>query len=260
MFEKEYEHMKKRLAKKIREFRIEKGLTQGDLARRMGVSQPFVSKIEKGESLPERKTLSRLAGALGLEEDCLIEQLTISEDSPDQIDKAEAILDKLRNIEDMVKSKYSEAEIVPLSALSVDEKEQLKEIEFPVGAGECFTTDNIVDEHPFPRSLTYGATHMLRVRGQSMEPYVMDTDILLIVPQSTIEHDGQLSVVNIGNHANSVKFVYVEGDLVGLGRSRSEAKWYSRDEIIIQGIVVGKISTLNVIREFEDRAKFKPSG
>ena len=87
----------------------------------------------------------------------------------------------------------------------------------------------------------------------------MDTDILLVVPQSTIEHDGQLAVVNVGNQVNSVKFVYVQGDLVGLGRSRGEARWYSRDEIKIQGIVVGRISTLNVIREFEDRAKYKPS-
>jgi SOS-response transcriptional repressor LexA len=96
---------------------------------------------------------------------------------------------------------------------------------------------------------------MLRVRGRSMEPYVLDGDMLLVVPQSTIEHDGQLAVVNVGNQANSVKFVYIREDLVGLGKNPEEAVWYHADDLKIQGIVVGRISTFNVIREFEDKAK-----
>lgn len=257
MFEKEDDLRKKKLAKKIREVRIERRLTQGDLADKMGVSQPFISKIEKGESLPEQKTLIRLAEALDVEEDYFDEQLKSVEESAVG-SKSDEILNRLKNIETMVKSKYSQGELLSLSALSSDEKEKVKEVDMPVGAGECFTEDTIVGEHVLPRSLTYGATHMLKVSGQSMEPYVMDQDLLLVVPQSTIEHDGQMAIVNVGSQVNSVKFVYVRNDLVGIGRSRNESKWYPRDEIHIQGIVVGKISPLNVITECETQAKYRP--
>lgn len=258
MFEKEVEQMKKKLARKIREVRMERHLTQGDLAVKMGVSQPFISKIEKGESLPEPKTLTRLAEALDVDEDYFTEQISkISEDSP-ATNKSDEILNRLKQIEAIVKSKYDPGSLLSLSVLSSDEKEKVKEVDMPVGAGECFTEDTIVGEHVLPRSLTYGASHMLKVSGQSMEPYVMDQDLLLVVPQTTIEHDGQMAIVNVGSQVNSVKFVYVRNDLVGIGRSRNEAKWYPRDEIHIQGIVVGRISPLNVITECETQAKYRP--
>ena len=258
MFEKEVEQMKKRLAKRIREVRIEKQMTQGDLADQMGVSQPFISKIEKGESLPERKTLVRLAKALDVAEDYFFDQLTTSSEVTVPTTKSDEILNRLRQIETLVKERHNGGNLMPISTLSSLEKESVKEVEMPVGAGECFTEDTIVGEHALPRTLTYGATHMLKVSGQSMEPYVMDQDLLLVVPQSRIEHDGQLAIINVSNHANSVKFVYVRGELVGIGRSRREAKWYPKDEIKIQGIVVGRISPLNVITEYETQAKYKP--
>ena len=258
MFEKEVDQMKKKLAKKIREVRMERRLTQGDLAEKMGVSQPFISKIEKGESLPEPKTLNRLAEALDVDEDYFVEQISTSSEETAGANKSDEILNRLKQIESIVKSKYDSGSLQPLSVFSSDEKEKVKEVEIPVGAGECFTEDTIVGEHVLPRSLTYGATHMLKVSGQSMEPYVMDQDLLLVVPQYTIEHDGQMAIINIGSQVNSVKFVYVRNDLVGIGRSRKEAKWYPRDEIHIQGIVVGKISPLNVITECETQAKYRP--
>ncbi|GIW04339.1 MAG: hypothetical protein KatS3mg059_0959 [Thermomicrobiales bacterium] len=47
--------------------RAARGLSQKDLARMLGVSQPTVARWESGEHVPEIKTLLRLADVLGLQ-------------------------------------------------------------------------------------------------------------------------------------------------------------------------------------------------
>ncbi len=251
MMEWEFEKIKKTIAREIRDARKRARLTQKELAERMGVTQPSISRIEKGESLPEKKTLVKIAKALDLPDDFFLEKLT-----PTPYNSSiKHIMDRLKEIEEKVNRKYSFNKPIPVSVYEDEEKVTVKEIEFPVGAGECFTNDNVIAHHRLPVGITYGATYMLRVRGKSMEPYIMDGEMILVIPQRYIERDGQLAVVNIANQVNAVKFVFVEGDKVGLGRSKKEAKWYPKDEIRIQGVVVNKISSYNVIREMEDRAR-----
>ena len=55
-----------KIAKKIRETRIEKNMTQGDLADLMGVSYQAVSNWERGNSMPDISKLEDLCGFLGL--------------------------------------------------------------------------------------------------------------------------------------------------------------------------------------------------
>ncbi|GEO46998.1 helix-turn-helix domain-containing protein [Companilactobacillus kimchii] len=47
--------------------RINQGLTQRDLAKRIGMKQPQLAKIERMESTPSLATLNRYAQGLGLE-------------------------------------------------------------------------------------------------------------------------------------------------------------------------------------------------
>lgn len=254
MLEKEMGRIRRGLAQKIKMERKKAGLTQKGLAMRMGVSQPFISKLESGDSLPEKKTLIKLARALDKEDDYFLATLTLKESG--DLDKRE-IMEKLARIEKMVTQKYVDNRPIPLDLFDREDKARVKEIEFPVGAGECFTNDNVVGEHLLPASLTHGAEYMIRVRGKSMEPFIMDGEIILVVPQNFIERDGQLAVVNISNQVNAVKFVFVKNGMIGLGRTREDASWYPRDEIRIQGIVVSKISSYNVIREMENKASGK---
>lgn len=62
----EFERAKVALAQKIAELREEKHLNQTELAKKLGVSQQFISQIETGqESNLTLNTLLRLAATLG---------------------------------------------------------------------------------------------------------------------------------------------------------------------------------------------------
>ena len=53
------------LASAIIAARTKAGLTQAELAERMGTKQPYVARLEAGTTNPSRKTLERIAEATG---------------------------------------------------------------------------------------------------------------------------------------------------------------------------------------------------
>jgi transcriptional regulator with XRE-family HTH domain len=55
------------LANRVLEYRIEHGLSQTQLARKLGLKQPAVARLEAGEHMPTIKTLLRIAEALDIE-------------------------------------------------------------------------------------------------------------------------------------------------------------------------------------------------
>lgn len=56
----------------VRDARVAAGLSMGELARRSGVSQPYISQVEHGKFSPSLTTLYRLAGALGVPTSSLV--------------------------------------------------------------------------------------------------------------------------------------------------------------------------------------------
>lgn len=57
----------RRIGAKIREARQRSGLTQRDLADRLGCQQPAVARLEAGGVSPNVRTLERIANALELD-------------------------------------------------------------------------------------------------------------------------------------------------------------------------------------------------
>jgi transcriptional regulator with XRE-family HTH domain len=53
------------LGTNLRRARIEKGITQEDLAARCRMHPTAISKLERGESMPRADTLQKLADVLG---------------------------------------------------------------------------------------------------------------------------------------------------------------------------------------------------
>jgi transcriptional regulator with XRE-family HTH domain len=54
------------VSEKLRTIRKKNGLTQAELARRVGVSRSYINKIENGEAKPSLTLLERIASILGV--------------------------------------------------------------------------------------------------------------------------------------------------------------------------------------------------
>jgi transcriptional regulator with XRE-family HTH domain len=55
------------VAKNVRKFRVERGLTQEELAHLAGVNRNYIGMIERQENSPTVETLEQIAGALKIE-------------------------------------------------------------------------------------------------------------------------------------------------------------------------------------------------
>jgi len=66
-YRKAYEALEEEftLASAVIEARSRAGLTQQELARKMGTTQPAVARLESGRARPSLRTLERLAAATG---------------------------------------------------------------------------------------------------------------------------------------------------------------------------------------------------
>jgi transcriptional regulator with XRE-family HTH domain len=64
--------LKMLLGQRIKEARAERGLTQGDLARKTGIHQKAIFKYENGQVLPNAENLKKLAEALEICTDYLL--------------------------------------------------------------------------------------------------------------------------------------------------------------------------------------------
>ena len=61
------ETLKSLVSHNIRQFRIDSGLSQTELAKKVGISLPYLIAIESGIKWPSSATLAALAYSLGLE-------------------------------------------------------------------------------------------------------------------------------------------------------------------------------------------------
>lgn len=59
-----YTHTNIMLVLKIKEIRIEKGLTQKELSKLSGVSESYIGDLERNEKIPSIITICKLANAL----------------------------------------------------------------------------------------------------------------------------------------------------------------------------------------------------
>ena len=57
--------MARQCAKKLSELRGQTGLTQKQLAARLGMTESMISRLERGDHVPSLKTLCRIAEAFG---------------------------------------------------------------------------------------------------------------------------------------------------------------------------------------------------
>ena len=62
----------KKLGQNLKRIRTEKGISQGDIVRTLGMPKSFVSSIENGKTNPTLATIVKLAKAVGVSTDELL--------------------------------------------------------------------------------------------------------------------------------------------------------------------------------------------
>lgn len=62
----------KKLGQNIRRIRLAKGMTQGDLCRKLEVDRAYMSNVETGKKNPTLSTIERIAKALSVSVDELL--------------------------------------------------------------------------------------------------------------------------------------------------------------------------------------------
>ncbi len=61
-----------RLGENLKRIRTEKNISQGDIAKELGVDRGFISTIENGKTNPTLATIAKLAKAIGVSSDELL--------------------------------------------------------------------------------------------------------------------------------------------------------------------------------------------
>jgi transcriptional regulator with XRE-family HTH domain len=62
----------------IRSYRLQKGMSQGDIEKRTGLLRCYLSRVENGHTVPSLETLQKIASALDLQLGQLFSDQTVS--------------------------------------------------------------------------------------------------------------------------------------------------------------------------------------
>ena len=165
------------LGEKLRALRLQKGLTQVQLAEMVDISNNLYNKYEKKNVRPPYETLVKLASALNTSLSVLLDEIAVY--------PSEAVID------------------MPI-----------------IGSVRGGMDGNVVQEEtgetrPIAASALHGRPDeyfLLRVRGDSMYPEVLDGDCVLVRKVDSVESGSMAVVLYDGDYA-TVKWVkYVEGE------------------------------------------------
>lgn len=58
--------MQMNIGETIRSFRLQKGMSQGDIEKRTGLLRCYLSRVENGHTIPSLDTLAKIASAMDI--------------------------------------------------------------------------------------------------------------------------------------------------------------------------------------------------
>jgi len=255
VFEEKIQKVKYQLADQIRKSREEMGVSQVELARRMGVTQPLISRMEKGESLPREETLVRIARALGLSQDHFLENAGRSS-SP----QSGEIMEKLCHLQQAIDKIHDKLESIPSHGISPQKAPEARDTEAEPVKLAVVSIDmrgHLVStgEMTLPRNLAGSGDHILKVGDASLEPFILEGEMLILGGCAGPPDNGRLCLLQVEGEGHMVGFYYSDKDRAGIGRSLYDARWFEKDKVIIKGISLGRFSPAPVISQLEDWAR-----
>ena len=198
----------KMFCERLKKMRIEKNLTQTDIAKMIYISQPAYSKYEMGTASPNPETLKKLAEVLNVSVDYLIGN-DVPPERPGYVR-----IPVLGRVAAGIPIDAIE-EVIDWEDISVNE----------VGNGEYFG---------------------LQIKGQSMEPKISDGDVVIVRRQPDVD-SGDIAVVLVNGNDATVKRIKKSPQGVTLIPSNPayEPMYYSNEEIeSLPVTILGKVVEL----------------
>ena len=184
----------KMFCERLKKMRIEKNLTQTDIAKMIYISQPAYSKYEMGTASPNPETLKKLAEVLNVSVDYLI-----GNDVPPE------------------RPGYVRIPVLGRVAAGI-----------PIDAIE-----EVIDWEDISAEAAGGGEYFgLQIKGQSMEPKISDGDVVIVRRQPDVD-SGDIAVVLVNGNDATVKRIKKSPQGVTLIPSNPayEPMYYSNKEI-----------------------------
>lgn len=193
----------------LRTLRSKAGLSQAALAKKMYVSQQTIAKWENDKSTPNPEALTRLSEIFNVSLDVLVTG---------------------RKTESAVR----------------------KGVKIPVlgrvQAGIPFdAVEEILDwEEISPEMAATGDHFGLRVRGQSMEPRILEGDIIIVRKQEDVDNGDTAVVLVNGNEATVKKIKKSDAGITLIPNNPAfDPIFYSREEVVTLPVqIIGKVVEL----------------
>lgn len=169
----------------LRQLRIEKGLSQEELASHINISKSTIGMYEQGNRIPKADaTLKKLAEFFNVSIDYLMGFSDVRYRTPD------------------ISEEYVTFPIIGEIAAGYDSI-----------AIENWEGDTIDVPLSYLKGRSKNEYFVLRVKGDSMYPIYHEDDTVLVLKQSTMNHSGQIGAILYDNECATLKKIeYVEGE------------------------------------------------
>ncbi|MGT2906340.1 XRE family transcriptional regulator [Streptococcus dentiloxodontae] len=218
---------------RLKDIREEKGYSQAEVAKRLGISRSSYFNWENGKTKPNQKNLSVLSEIFGVTETYFLSEHEIvdvylklsSENKKKSLDFAKKLLAQ----EKLKQEEVEKAPVVELFSYKVFEK-------LSAGTGFSYFGDGNYDEVFYDEALDHDFASW--VFGDSMEPTYLNGEVVLI-KQTGFDYDGAVYAVD-WNGQTYIKKVYREEEglrLVSLNKRYAD-KFAPYDE---EPRIIGKI-------------------
>lgn len=214
------------LGEKLKALRTRCGLTQRDLASRIGVKHGHISGIENGYHYPAEDRLIQIADALGADAGPLLEQLR-EEKTPPHLRKylpSQQTLDRIAPGLD--RSRLIPLRRIPIiSRTAAGDPKMFTDGDYPPGFANSYMLcpDDVKDPNAFA----------LKIDGESMSPRIEHGDRVICEPSRELQN-GDLCVVKVHDTETTCKFWHRYDDMVVL-RSANPAypeQTYKLEQIV----------------------------
>jgi len=209
----------------------------------------LLSKYEVSNHVPGHKNLKKIAEATGKPVSWFYEE-----------DGQPAVFKELRGEENRIKSRDIPNQVLSFEeALSGDFMTSVVAMDLPVGAGVVANDDYQRTIISVPSRIARGATHMMTVRGKSMDPGIEDGDVIWLytVDPYYLPPEYELVVANIIGDGVRVSHVFYREDdaKIGLGKDWKSATWFLPEELRIVGIVTQVVKARESIGKLKQNAQ-----